>query len=195
MTPLLQHADECLYSTITQPSWDTVAEQVRGMHLSGDAERLEAGGEFAVRRGSHVLSRLVGWLMRLPRRNERANVRLTITRQGQRERWTRTIDGRRFISTQWMDTNHRLVERWGCLILRFRLSVSDGSLDYTQRTCTLAFGPVRVPWPAWLSPRVSATERPSDGGSGSHVSVSVVFPLVGRILEYSGAIRPIGDEA
>ncbi len=192
---LLELSNSSLYSNIAGSSWADVAEQVRGLHLGEHAPHLEARGTFAVKRGSHVLSRLLGFLMRLPAANDRSDVRLTITRQGRRERWTRMFDGRPFASTQWAASDHLLAERWCCVDFRFRLIVSEGTLRYAQCACSLGFGRASLPLPTWLSPRLSATEQPSDDGSCSRVAVSVSIPLAGMLMEYQGDIRLIGNQA
>jgi hypothetical protein len=113
---------------------------------------------------------------------------LLITADGPRTHWRRSFAGRSFCTTQWFDGPSCVVERWGLIEIRFRLIVSEGELRYDQVGAALHIGRLRLPLPRWLAPHVEANEWPLECGRIG-VRVSVVLPLVGRLLAYEGEVQ------
>ena len=166
--------DRCLYARLLGPAFEGLPRGLREFHRAGGA----ATGEFLVERGrgaAGVLAALVG----APRAMERAPVVLVLERVGERERWVRTIGGRRFSTVQSARTG-RLVERMGPLRFTFEVRVRGEEMVFEQA----GFGVLGVPLPRRLSPRVSATARGLD--DGWEIDVRVDLPRGGLLCRYSG---------
>jgi hypothetical protein len=82
-----------------------------------------------------------------------------------------------------------LVESWGPLEFQFRLEPREGALYYHQQACGLRMGRIRISLPAWASPQVSAREGPTTSANQCIVSVVVVAPLAGSILDYEAEVE------
>ena len=79
----------------------------------------------------------------------------------------------------------------GLVELRFRLEVVGGALSYKTISAALCFGSLQVPLPHWLSPCITAWERPVGDRDRIHVSVDVELPLVGRLIAYDGMLTRV----
>ncbi len=175
-----------LYPRLLGPSWHELAAPVRRAHLDGAS--LRAVGSFRIRHGTNRFARFLARLLRLPSVTEAADAWLVVTPLGRGERWMRSFDGRLLTSTQWEGSGGRLIERIKLLELQFWLEVRAGALFYRQVGASLRFGPLRVPLPRWMAPRVEAREEP-DGAGRMHVLVSVTVPRVGLLVSYEGHIE------
>ena len=176
-----------LYERLLGEAWNELDEPVRRLHELGGGPCGE--GLFAVRRGNFIarsLARLAG----LPAGGEAARVRLSVTpsEDGETELWQRTFEGRAFDTLQREGEGRLLAERAGPIELLFRLSVEDGARVYRQAGAALRAGPLRVPLPRALAPRVEARESGADDGEGVNVYVSSGAPLVGLLLTYEGRL-------
>jgi hypothetical protein len=169
-------------------AWGKVDEPVRRLHERGTGPCGE--GLFAVR-GGNFFARALARLLGLPAGGEGVRVCLSVTRagDGEAERWHRTFGGRAFDTLQREGEGRLLAERAGPFELLFELSVEGGALVYAQAGAALRAGPLRVPLPRALAPRVEARERGAEDGEGVHVHVSSTAPLVGLMLSYEGRLR------
>jgi hypothetical protein len=113
---------------------------------------------------------------------------LVVTPHRNGEKWTRRFGDRTWITIQQEVGRGVLAERvMKILELRFRLVVSRGALVYEQVGASLRFGPVTIPLPKRVSPRVEACERAVNGSQDeTSVAVSVSLPLIGFLLSYEG---------
>jgi len=96
-------------------------------------------------------------------------------------------------STQEEGPGGVLAERIGLMEFHFLLSAANGGIRYQQKRAALRFGPIRAPLPAFLAPRVDASEVPAEGVNCASVFVSVTLPWVGLLLTYDGTIGLIED--
>lgn len=71
----------------------------------------------------------------------------------------------------------------------FHSRVVDGGLVLSSTRVDLRIGRHHVAIPRWVSPRVHLSERFSDVDDRQHVSLTMHFPLVGRVYEYAGSFR------
>lgn len=177
-----------LYERLLGEAWNDLDEPVRRLHERGTGPCGE--GLFAVRRGklfARGLARLAG----LPSGGEAVRVCLSVTQteDGAAEHWHRTFEGRVFDTWQREGEGRLLAERAGPVELLFRLSVEGGTLVYTQAGAALRVGPLRVPLPRALAPRVEARECGAEDGEDVHVHVSSTAPFVGLMLSYEGRLR------
>lgn len=177
-----------LYERLLGEAWKEIDEPVRRLHERGTGPCGE--GLFAVR-GGNFFARTLARLFGLPAGGEAVRVCLSVTREegGAAERWHRTFEGRVFDTLQREGEGRLLAESAGPFELLFRLSVERGALVYTPAGAALKVGPLRVPLPRALAPRVEARERVADDGEGVHVHVSSNAPIVGLMLSYEGRLR------
>lgn len=175
-----------LYARVLGASWADLAEAVRRLHGGADSARRE--GTFRIRHGRGLLCRLIARTLGLPASSETARAQLIVEPLVDGERWVRSFDGRLFISTQWEVAPGVLGERVGPMEFEFRLRVLNGALVYEQVTAALSAGPLRLPLPARLAPRVAARETPA-GPTRVQVQVTVSAPGCGQVLSYEGLVE------
>ena len=176
-----------LYERLLGEAWGKLDGPVRRMHERGAGPCGE--GLFAVRRGN-FFARALARLFGLPAGGEAVRVCLSVTRSedGATERWRRTFGGRSFDTSQREGAGGLLAERAGPVELLFSLSVEGGALVYRQAGASLRLGPLRLPLPRALAPRVEARERGADDGRDVLVYVSSSAPLAGLMLAYEGRL-------
>jgi hypothetical protein len=167
-------------------SWDRLAEPVRRFH--GEGEIVRAAGTFRVRHGGGRLGRWLTRLAGLPAAGEAVDVRLVVVPRGPCEEWRRTFAGRPLVTLQQAGPGSLLVERMGLLELRFRLEAVAVALVYHPAGASLRLGPLRVPLPGRLAPRVSAREGPAERCDGIQVTVEIRVPLLGVLVAYEGTV-------
>jgi len=172
-----------LYPRLMGTAWAEVDEAVRQAHLDGGL--LSQAGLFRVQRGTSKLARLLLAVLRLPLAAEAVTIKLVVTPLGGGERWVRSFGDRTLVTTQAAGTGGVLIERMGVVELRFRLEAAGRALIYRQTGAALRLGPLSVPFPEWLWPRVEAREE-AGGLNRTHVSVVVKVPLAGLLISYSG---------
>lgn len=100
------------------------------------------------------------------------------------EEWNRSFAGRPLVSRQWKHADGLLSEHMGGLEQRFRLNAVEGSLRYQNESATVRLGPIIVPLPRWLAPRVTASETQV----GDAVAVETSSPFVGLLIAYEETI-------
>jgi hypothetical protein len=186
-------ASSALYPQLIGRAWSELDERVRQIHLEADRRSVRAAGVFRIWRGSHWLARFLASLMRLPSAAEAVTMRLRVTANAKYERWERVFGRRPLISRQSALESELLVEEVGGVELRFRLAVTQHGLDYESVGVALRLGPIRLPLPGWMSPRIAAREEPGNDPRQAHVQVLVTLPRVGLLLGYEGHIS--NDEA
>lgn len=133
-------------------------------------------------RGTTLLSRLVGLLMRFPAAGRDVPVTVTLERQGDTEVWTRAFGPRRFRS-RLSHPRHGpgLVERFGALSFRIALRAETGALHFSivQGWC------LGVPLPRLLLPVSQTVEAVDDQGRATF-DVGLSHRLTGLIVRYRG---------
>ncbi|HEU4389911.1 MAG TPA: DUF4166 domain-containing protein [Blastocatellia bacterium] len=179
-----------LYRRLTGDRWTELDSPVRKAHL--DDNRLCRVGSFRVLHGAGKLAKLILFILRTPRAAESVPTTLTVTRSSGGEKWVRVFGDRTLITTQAEGPDGLLAERMGFAEIRFSLQVIDGALVYQQTGAAVRLGRLSVTLPRWLRPQVNAREE-ADGPNGTHLSVEVTLPVVGRLISYEGGLH--GEEA
>src|ERR1044072_5139840 len=164
-----------LYERLLGEAWKEVDVAVRRLHERGTGPCGE--GLFAVR-GGNFFARALARLFGLPAGGEAVRVCLSVTQEedGTAERWQRTFEGRVFDTLQRDGDGGLLAERAGPVELLFKLSVDDGALVYAQAGAALRVGPLRVPLPHALAPRVEAREGAVEAGDDAVGYVKATAP-------------------
>jgi hypothetical protein len=176
-----------LYPHLLGDAWTRLDERVRRSHMAGEPLRLV--GRFRIRRGTGPLARLLLSLLHAPPAAESVAAELRVTPAGCGERWARRFGDRRWVTMQAPGDGGVLIERAGIIELGLWLQVLEGALTYRQAGIALRWGPLALPLPGWLSPRVEAREE-AHGPDQIAVSVAVWAPLAGFLLSYDGLLRP-----
>ena len=178
-----------LYARVLGAQWRQLDERLRCFHddLSGRPRQ----GMFRIRRGRGLLAQVTAMLFGFPDPGDAVVTRLIVTAgpngAGPSEIWHRTFGDRDFITRQWLAPDGLLAERHGGVELRLRLAAEDGALAFTSTRTAFVLGPLSVPLPRVLAPRVTARIAASD--AGLHVRVALTAPLAGDLLEYEGELE------
>ena len=177
-----------LYARLVGGAWESLPEPLRRLHPPASSVR--GAGRFDVRHGRRLTARLLARLTRLPAEGQGVAVVLTVEPEGAGgERWQRTFDGRPFITHQRERPPGLLADRAGPVEMYFRMEADGGALVYRRAGVALRLGPLRVPLPRALAPRVEAREWAEAGDPRVRVRVSVSAPLVGLLVDYEGRIE------
>lgn len=170
-----------LYARAMGARFEALPPAVRAMHdLTGDGG---AAGEGSVKRGSHVLARLIGDVMRFPPSGDYP-LHVAFAAEAGKERWTRDFGGHRFAS-ELSQAGNGVAERFGPLRFAFDLPSDEAGLGMTLRRWTL-FG---IPMPRLLGPRIAAREWEEEGRF--RFEVGVALPLIGPVIRYQGWLEQL----
>ena len=170
-----------LYARAMGERYTRLPEPVRSVHaIVGDGG---ATGEGEVERGSNLLARLVGAIMRFPPAGTHP-VHVSFALRDGREVWTRRFGPHRFHSELSL-AGDGVAERFGPLRFTFALPSDDTGLRMELRHWT-AFG---IPLPRFLAPRIAASERAE--GDDFLFDVAIALPLIGPLVHYRGRLRPL----
>lgn len=164
-------------------AFDTLPEPVRTLHDQSRETRWN--GRADVRRGTGLVARLVSAVLGFPRAGTDVPLTVTVTPDGDGERWTRDFAGRRFASVLRPgrgDDAGLLIERFGAVSIALALTIENGRLYLIPRRWS-ALG---VPLPRFLLPIGDSFEHEVDGRFAFDVEIGA--PLVGRIVAYRGTL-------
>jgi hypothetical protein len=175
-----------LYEHLIGPAWDGLPGSIRRVHLAADG--LQAAGVFRVEHGASRAARALARLCRLPPAGEAVPLRLSVVREARGERWTRRFGPHALVTSQRGLAGGLLGERFGPLEFRFRLSAAASALRYDHLATRLCAGPLGVPLPGWLAPRITAREDATPAPDRTRVRVGISLPLVGLLLAYEGEL-------
>lgn len=182
-------ADELTGPQLTErvlgQAWSAIPETTRRVHSAIPGIVLD--GEATIDGAETVMGRVIARLFGFPEAGNNVPVRVVIESDGQRERWARHYPARtmRSIMTN-ADPARGTLEEWlGPFRFRLRLDASPAGIGLTPEQVSLR----GLPLPAWLLPRVSATER-SDSAGRHLFDVSISLKPFGRLVHYRGWLSP-----
>jgi hypothetical protein len=177
--------DEPLYQRLLGDAWPLLPAPVRAMHDLKDA--MTAEGMAVIERGRGWLSRLAAAIAGFPPAGDNVPVRVSFTRQQDREIWRRDFGGTTFSSSQeaGRKRNDRLlVERFGPFAFSLALVLDEAKLRLVTRGWSL----LGVPLPAAWAPRGDAYESAEDGRF--RFNVEIRHRVTGLIVAYRGWLVP-----
>lgn len=177
-----------LYQRLLGSDWRLLSIAVRRAHRGESGAQWS--GRLRVHAGGGLLTRIACVLLRLPAAGDGVLTRLTIDATPTTERWTRYFGNTRLVTNLSSDAYGNLVERVKCVELRFQLRVADGSLNYEQVSAGFRFGPLRLPLPRGLCPRVTAREA-AVADNRTKISISVSLPIFGLLTSYEGEMEEV----
>jgi Domain of unknown function (DUF4166) len=167
-----------LFRRLAGASYETLPAAVLAMHEGAFPRRF--AGRSTVERGSGLLARLLGAISSLPPAAQSMPVSITITQQGEGERWARDFDGHPLVSRMGSDGG-LLTERVGPNTFYFELTVADGAIVWRL----VGVRCLGVPLPAsWFLVR----PRESAEAGRYRFDVRVELPLVGLVVHYRGTL-------
>ena len=166
------------YEAVLGEAFARLDRRVQRAHLPP----LVAQGSLDVEHGSHALTPVLIRILKLPAAGNAQPVRLEVARDGDRLAWMRRI-GPTALHTVQHAHDSRIVEEHGIGRVEFDLHVQGGSLEYRQRTMSVA----GVPVPAFVQPQVRACV--SACAQGWHVEVVVTW-RDHLICRYHGPMTP-----
>jgi Domain of unknown function (DUF4166) len=181
------HAATALYPRLIGKAWAELDASVQHWHDA--SHQVQGTGLFTVRHGQRGMARFLVWLLRLPTSGEALATRLVILRHTWGETWSRTLAGRALMTIQYQRGTDLLAERFGYLEFWFRLRVIEHALDFWHTGTACVLGPMRVPLPRWLAPRIAAREWAGLEEGSLQVAVYVSLPCIGLLLAYEGCLK------
>jgi hypothetical protein len=172
-----------LQQILRSGEWEQLAEPIRRAHQP----EIERRGKFRIRRGPGLASRFLARIFRLPQTAAEVETRLLIVPEDGCEWWQRSFAGTAFRTLQ-SRAGDSMIERWGCIEVRFTLRVEKRCLRYEQTGAAFRAGRLCLPLARSLAPRVEARESVLSAESVA-VSVKVTLPLIGLLIEYEGVLE------
>ena len=172
-----------LYKRVLGHAWDQLAPEIQQLHSVSSASSFV--GRCTVDRGRNPLSWLVATLIGFPKAGSDQSISVTLTADGDTERWTRLIGGRTFSSVQHAGRGRAewlVRERFGAVSVDLALVVDGVNLRYIVRRWAL----LGIPLPLSFGPRSTALESVQDGKFTFQVEVG--HPFVGLIVRYRGML-------
>jgi len=176
---------EPLYKQVLGADWPALPPSLRRMHDLDAA--MTACGTARVETGQGLPARLIRHMFGFPEAARSIPVRVTFTRRGSTQIWTRQFGSAVFSSVQRRGTgrNDRLiVEQFGPISVELALVRTDGRLNLVVRGWRL----LGLPLPLSLAPSGETCEFEAAGRFHFHVEIR--HPWLGLIVAYSGALDP-----
>jgi hypothetical protein len=164
-----------LYRTILGTKFERLAPVLQEFHDKANS----AEGVFTVTHDPRILSKILVRVMRLPRAGTNLPLKLEVTTESGSETWIRQLGVSKLVSHQ-SEHEGYLIERTGPLKFRFKVSESNGGMDFVQDGCSI----LGIELPQALSPIVNAKITPNSGGW--HVIVAISIFRLGTICQYDG---------
>lgn len=176
-----------LYKEVLGGDYDRLPAIIQAMHnVQG---RHSARGRGRVRRSTHLPGRWIATLLGMPAEAEDIAVETSFALEQGVESIIRDYNGSILVTHQAMvqgnsGTRPMLLERFGPAKLFIRLEGNEEGITFHLQRCSL----LGLPLPWFLSPRLTARERVTQGKY--HYFVQVGLPLLGRLIEYEGFLEP-----
>jgi hypothetical protein len=176
--------DACPTALALGAEWGRLPAIVRRLHEPGGA-----AGRFEIQRGPGWLAALCCRLGGLPRPGTDVSTHLAVTARPGAYEWSRRFGAEPLVTWQRVCAPGRIAERLGPIECEFVPMAGDDGLEYRQTAAAVCLGPLRLPLPRPLSPRVGAWARAAD--DAMQVEVTLDAPLIGRLMRYRGRVRPV----
>lgn len=176
-----RNAMTSLYQSILGGRFDALPPAVRELHSHESSVIYRGRG--SVERGTGLLSRLVGVLMRFPPATPDSAMSVDFDIRDGVEIWTREFAGHRF-SSALSRNGVWLQESFGLVGIRFVLDTGPSGLEMIP----VRWAMLGVPLPKWLWPQVVAREHEADGRF--HYFVEAAMPFAGFVVRYKGWLAP-----
>jgi hypothetical protein len=175
-TETVEQAHLPVYARAMGERYAALPAAVREMHaLHGDGG---AAGEGTVERGTHLLARLMGAVVRFPPSGTYP-LHVSFSERDGKERWTREFGPHAFTS-ELSIAGEGVAERFGLMRFAFALPSDDTGLRMVLKGWTM----LGVPMPLFLAPRIIGQEWEEDGRFRYLVEIDA--PVIGKVVRYTG---------
>lgn len=181
-------ANEPLYRRLLGSAWHDLPPAVAALHGSTVSQLFN--GRAQVERGRNWLARITAAFVGFPAQGVDVPVAVHFDRRQGRELWTRSFAGKSFKSLQSAGTGadeNLLIESFGPFRVLIALVPRDGRLLLVIRGWRF----LGCPLPLFLAPGGETYEEERDGLFRFHVDIT--SPMTGRIVLYTGWLRPADD--
>jgi len=175
-----------LFQTLLGPAFDALPEPVRRFHtLEGD---FFTGGRSTITRSRSRGAIALSWIAGLPSPGADVETTVRFTPFARtREYWRRDFSGRRYRSVMEAAKDGRLIEHFGPFDLYFDLTPGPHGLLWSLNEWRL----LKLRLPRRSTPKIACFE--SAEGDDFTFDIDVVFPLVGKVVHYTGALRELAE--
>ncbi len=168
-----------LFLLILREPYHTLPQPIQRFH---EVRMGQFTGKATVKGSNGWLARLVRRLSDFPAPAEATDVTVKVIRSEVQERWLRQFGSTQFSSTLTrVNRQNLLCENFGMFRFFFTLSVRDAGIHWQFVSWDFA----GIPMPDSFGPEVSVRESVNQDGN-YQLNVSVEFPLIGMLMEYSG---------
>ncbi len=195
--------DLALETHTNSSPWPTVFETALGRDFNTLPDRLQDlhdvtgrrvwNGQATITRSANPFANLVANLFRFPKSGKDQPITVTMVRDDGKEVWTRTINGRDWVSCLTPDVtqNGRVWERFGPFRFAIDLTVANDGLHYP----VFAGKFLGLPLPRLILPKSETREAVDEAGRATF-DVALSLPFLGPIVRYEGWLQPIsGDQS
>ena len=182
-TSVFRESKPPLFRAALGHAWHQLTPQMQTLNNVQDCESFS--GRARVERGSSVLARLAGVLLRFPKASQDVPIRVTKTRTATGETWVRDFTGRRMRSHLTSPGPGRVCERFGSLNFELELGVEDSVVHWPVRQGWF----LGFPLPKCLLPISKTREFTQD--DVFQFDVGLYLPITGAlIVAYRGWLQP-----
>ncbi|QGM97735.1 DUF4166 domain-containing protein [Methylocystis parvus] len=171
-----------LFQKMLGADFDLLPEPVRRFHTL-ERELFTGGRADIVAPSSSLGARLLSLVAGLPAPGAQVETHVRFSPlPGGREYWRRDFAGRRYQSVMEEARDGRLIEHFGPFDLYFDLAATREGLRWSLSEWRF----LKIPLPAMSKPSIECFE----GAAGDRFTfdIDVVFPLIGKIVHYGGAL-------
>ena len=177
-----------IYRRLLGSAFEGLPQKVRELHDGAGKRRWS--GTANVERGKGPIAAIAAALFGFPRSAQSVPIIVTLTSEGQGERWTRDFGGQIFTSHQSPGTGrnaHLMVERFGLISVAIAMVVEGDRLVLVPRRWSVH----AIPLPRCLLPKGGSYETERNGRFV--FDVEVTLPIIGRVVTYRGELLPAQD--
>lgn len=177
--------DDRLFARVLGNRFDSLPGRIRALH--SPRGRTAYAGRADVEGPAGWIGFVIARLFGFPASGQNVETAVAVERLGDSERWTRTFDGRQFVSRLSPAPMAGAVrERFGPLTFDCRVISDARSLSMIVKGWRL--GPLGLP--RRLAPHAAGRETIDDQGRFCF-DVSIGLPWIGRIVRYHGWLEPV----
>ena len=187
-TPLPPDAQgRAVYRPLLGPHLDELPAPLRALH---GRRQVTAVGRFDLGRERGLWPWFLAFTSPLPTHGGQLDMEVSITTSGPYQIWTRRLAGKPMTSAQHGRADGCVAERFGPLEVRLTLDVVDGGIQHESAGFFLCLGPVRIPLPTRLCPRIRARVV-AEGDHGVHTHVEMLNSKGRRVMWYGGVVEVV----
>jgi hypothetical protein len=173
-----------LFPRVLGRDWDALPDVVkRGHELEPE---MHGHGAFTIVHGASWILRLAARMMGMPPAGDHVPTRLDVVSEGGELVWRRDFGGTHMDSRMYEIDGGRIAERRGPIEICMRITARDGAIVYRSDTVRLRIGPLRIPFPSFLAPRIEG--RVWADGAAMHTRIRI-DSWMGMIVTYEGPLE------